>query len=116
MTQVLNRSNLEDFDDFVYIGRPSVFGNPWRVEREFERPKAVRFYFWYFYARLDMDPDFRRAVEGLRGKVLACWCAPRPCHGDVIARYLDYGTATLEYVTQDCLNKEFRLTPNDLLW
>lgn len=27
-------------------------------------------------------------LEPLRGKTLACWCAPEPCHGDVIAELL----------------------------
>ncbi|HEY1865170.1 MAG TPA: DUF4326 domain-containing protein [Roseiarcus sp.] len=22
----------------------------------------------------------------MRGKDLACWCAPKPCHGDVLLR------------------------------
>jgi hypothetical protein len=24
------------------------------------------------------------AKEELRGKILGCWCAPKPCHGDVL--------------------------------
>jgi hypothetical protein len=28
------------------------------------------------------------AKKQLRGKVLACWCAPRICHGEVLARYV----------------------------
>jgi hypothetical protein len=34
--------------------------------------------------RLPARPDF----EPLRGKRLACWCAPLPCHGDVIVEML----------------------------
>ena len=25
-----------------------------------------------------------RAKVELRGKTLGCWCAPKPCHGDVL--------------------------------
>jgi hypothetical protein len=25
----------------------------------------------------------------LRGKTLGCFCKPHPCHGDIIAAYLD---------------------------
>ena len=28
------------------------------------------------------------ALSELRGKTLGCWCAPEPCHGDVLARYV----------------------------
>jgi hypothetical protein len=27
-----------------------------------------------------------RARMELRGKRLGCWCAPKPCHGDILAR------------------------------
>jgi hypothetical protein len=26
-------------------------------------------------------------LRGLRGKLLACWCAPEACHGDVLVEY-----------------------------
>jgi hypothetical protein len=26
------------------------------------------------------------SLDELRGLVLGCWCAPRPCHGDVLVR------------------------------
>ncbi|MGD9564460.1 MAG: DUF4326 domain-containing protein [Pyrinomonadaceae bacterium] len=28
-------------------------------------------------------------MEELRGKVLGCWCSPKVCHGDVLARLLN---------------------------
>lgn len=31
----------------------------------------------------------RPDLEPLRGKRLACWCHPLPCHGDVIVEWLD---------------------------
>tara|TARA_R100001594_G_scaffold30299_1_gene56673 strand:+ start:8134 stop:8289 length:156 start_codon:yes stop_codon:yes gene_type:complete len=36
--------------------------------------------------RIARDPKFRRAVAGLHGKVLACWCAPYACHADVLVK------------------------------
>lgn len=92
MTRVVKRKmrKIGDGKDGKYIGRPSIFGNPFDVAT-YGRPRALRLYLWYFYARLDMDPTFRAAVETLRGETLVCWCAPQPCHGDVIARYLDEG-------------------------
>ena len=34
-------------------------------------------------------PEYRRRIEGLRGKTLMCFCKPLACHGDVIAEYLN---------------------------
>ena len=30
-------------------------------------------------------PDLLARLGELRGKRLACWCAPKSCHGDVLA-------------------------------
>jgi Domain of unknown function (DUF4326) len=76
---------------FVYIGRPTIFGNPFRLtdsRDDRERQHVLVQYSEYFHARIAGDPKFRRAVETLRGRDLGCWCAPRRCHGDVILAWL----------------------------
>jgi site-specific DNA-cytosine methylase len=70
----------------VYIGRPGPWGNPfsWKpgTLAEFVVPKEVvldRYEAW-----LRSQPELvARARAELRGKVLGCWCAPNPCHGDI---------------------------------
>jgi hypothetical protein len=32
------------------------------------------------------QPELLAKVVELKGKRLGCWCAPLPCHGDVLAR------------------------------
>lgn len=67
----------------VYIGRPSVWGNPFKLARESERATVIAQYEEW----LRNQPALvERARRELRGKVLGCWCAPRGCHGDVLAR------------------------------
>lgn len=34
----------------------------------------------------DEWPDLLAALPELYGTVLGCYCAPRPCHGDVLAQ------------------------------
>jgi len=70
----------------VYIGRPSIFGNPFR---EGSRTQVIDQYRQYFQDRIKNDPVFRKAVLSLRGKILGCFCAPRPCHGDVIVDWIE---------------------------
>lgn len=72
---------------FVYVGRPSIFGNPFPLNRESERDACIEQFTMYFEHRLDTDPDFRAQVLALRGHDLGCWCAPRRCHADVILHY-----------------------------
>jgi hypothetical protein len=39
-------------------------------------------------------PTREEIVRELRGKVLGCWCAPRACHGDVLAAIANDEPAT----------------------
>jgi hypothetical protein len=39
------------------------------------------------YERWLLENEALMAALGeLRGLVLGCWCAPQPCHGDVLVR------------------------------
>jgi len=94
-TRVVNLRK-EKYD--VCIGRGSPFGNNMRIGSKVDgklepvtREEAIAWYKEYFYARLKQQPEFRQAVEALKGKVLGCWCKPLPCHGDVIRDYLEGG-------------------------
>lgn len=70
----------------VYVGRPGPWGNPFRVGRDGDREAVLRKYEAWLLAQPDL---VERARRELRGKVLGCWCAPKPCHGDVLARVAD---------------------------
>lgn len=85
MTTRVVHCKRERFD--VYIGRPSMFGNPFRVGRHHRRDEAIAQY----EAWLRAQPVLMAKVKKLRGKVLGCWCKPLSCHGDVLARVADEG-------------------------
>jgi len=69
----------------VYIGRPSVWGNPFHVA-QYGRAGALRRYREW----LQTQPELiERARQELKGRVLGCWCKPRACHGDVLVELLD---------------------------
>lgn len=70
----------EPFD--VYIGRPSKWGNPFVIGKDGGREEVLSKYRSYMKGSLGLC---QQAREELRGKVLGCWCAPQPCHGDVLA-------------------------------
>ena len=66
----------------VYVGRPSTWGNPYRIHGKLSSPREARTWAVEMYSkRVAPTLDF----EPLRGKDICCWCAPeKPCHGDVI--------------------------------
>jgi hypothetical protein len=84
----------ESDTNIVYIGRrgrghDGYFGNPFRIQPGSPRGSSIEKYVEYFYYRIETDPEFKAAIHNLEGKTLACFCAPLPCHGHVIAQYLD---------------------------
>lgn len=67
----------EQYD--VYIGRPSKWGNPFVVGKDGTREEVIKKYKeWILNQSLIED------LSELKGKVLGCWCSPKPCHGDVL--------------------------------
>jgi len=76
---------------YVYIGRPSKWGNPFTYKAGTRAEHVVPFseVLPRYEAWLREQPELMAAIGELRGKVLGCWCAPGPCHGDVLARIAD---------------------------
>jgi hypothetical protein len=66
----------------VYVGRPSVWGNPFPLRMEAERAVVLQRYREWLMGQPHL---LERIREELRGKRLGCWCAPRPCHADLLA-------------------------------
>jgi hypothetical protein len=73
----------------VYIGRGSLFGNPIRLHSKQQRGSTLAKFKEYFYKRLSLDEGFKNEVLKLKGLRLGCFCQPQPCHGDIIADYLN---------------------------
>lgn len=69
----------------VYIGRPSIWGNPFVIGRDGTRDEVIRKYKQW----LEGQPDLVKRTSELRGKRLGCFCAPRPCHGDILVEFAD---------------------------
>lgn len=73
----------------VYIGRPSMFGNPYRIGVDGTREQVIQKYDIWARGMIVLDEEFRTAVKKLRGKLLVCWCRPLACHGDALVRLSD---------------------------
>jgi hypothetical protein len=42
------------------------------------------------YVRLIIIDDILiNQVSELKGKILGCWCKPKPCHGDILVELAD---------------------------
>lgn len=96
MTEVVNIYHLKkDWDsnpEYVYIGRAGkgksgFFGNPFINTGD--PGSTLPLYEEYLQKRLFEDPEFKQKATKLKGKKLVCFCHPKPCHGDILKRYVD---------------------------
>jgi hypothetical protein len=82
-------------EGYVYVGREvrdrrtnrirfeeSVWHNPFKEGKDGTFEKVLAKYEAYVLSK----PDLIERLPELSGKTLVCWCAPKPCHGDVLLR------------------------------
>lgn len=81
--KVLNKYKDSIPEDSVYIGRPTQWGNPFiMTDNKMEtRELSIKMYAGW----IKKNPTLiSAAMKDLRGKDLVCFCAPLPCHGDIL--------------------------------
>jgi hypothetical protein len=83
-------------DRGIYIGRPSALGNPFVIGRDGDRAAVIRKYEAWLAeqiksAKSAASIELRRLVQqaAQRDICLVCWCAPEPCHGDIVKRAIE---------------------------
>ena len=97
---VINIKSGEPYDEYIghqtppfmsprrkYLPR-SIWRNPFnRALRDglITRQEALE----HYLAHVLSSPDLMARLPELEGKVLACWCKPKACHGDVLVRLLE---------------------------
>lgn len=88
LATVVNRDRGAPFD--VYIGRGTLWGNPYPIGPAGDRTEVLRKYQYDFDRRFLRFFDQEKAnLDNIRGKVLGCHCKPLACHGDILARYVN---------------------------
>jgi hypothetical protein len=91
MPKVYNKYHGDAPKDAVYVGRGSPYGNPFshmkNTTARFQvatREEAIERHIQWLFS---LEPsDLREIKQALKGKDLVCFCAPKPCHGDVLLR------------------------------
>ncbi len=81
MPKVYNRKTGDEPATAAYVGRPTPYGNPFVIGKHGTREEVVDKYRQY----VRRNPKLRAMIKRrLKGRDLVCWCAPLPCHADVI--------------------------------
>jgi hypothetical protein len=81
-TRVVNMK-YDDYD--IYIGRGSLYGNPFKIGPDGDRVEVIRKYREW----VKTQPQIIARLKELKGKTLGCFCKPMICHGDVLAELAD---------------------------
>lgn len=79
-------------DLYLYCGRGSKYGNPYVMKSENDRDSVIKSF--------EKDTNMQESVSLLIKKLqrdgedietlkLGCFCAPKPCHCDVIKKRID---------------------------
>jgi hypothetical protein len=82
----------------VYIGRPSQWGNPFTIGKDGTREEVIAKYREW----ISDQPLMIARLRNLKGKILGCWCHPKPCHGDVLIELIKLHRAGL--FIPSCIN------------
>jgi hypothetical protein len=69
----------------IYIGRPSLWQNPFKIGIDGTREEVIEKYREYILNK----PELMERLNELKGKRLGCWCRPQKCHGDILIELLD---------------------------
>jgi hypothetical protein len=102
MIMVINiKAGIPDRKAADYIGRKkpgrpaSPLSNPFKIKSDSERPEALQKYREWLKEQMRMDTPARKEIKRLAviakrsDLLLLCWCAPKPCHGDVVKEFVE---------------------------
>lgn len=90
--RILNKrtASAAELRDAVYVGRPTKYGNPYSIGAHGNREQViVQFQRWWYAP--EQEALRLEAFRELRGRDLVCWCAPKHCHAEVIAAFVNVG-------------------------
>lgn len=80
----------------VYIGRGSVWGNPFVIGKDGTRDEVIEKFRQELKHRLRTGEVTVEALAALYGKPLLCHCHPLPCHGDILIRASEWAFNKLQ--------------------
>lgn len=81
MAQVWNKYDDGIPAGAIYVGRPTKWGNPFKIGRDGSRQEVVAKYRAWLLARPAL---VTQAKAELKGRDLVCSCSPASCHADVL--------------------------------
>jgi len=95
MINVVNRKTYRGKS--VYVGRPSVLGNPFVIGRDGDRAAVIYKYRRWLWNELQSKSgpacdEIHRLANLAKSSdlVLACWCFPEQCHAEIVQAAIEW--------------------------
>lgn len=102
MGEVLNYYHIGKMipDGAVYIGRAmphyglakSKFANPFKLTKDEPRGTTLDKYKSWLWNEIRLGNITVNDLAELKDKDLVCFCHPKPCHGDILIRAVQWAT------------------------
>jgi len=82
---ILNKHRDQNIPlDAVYIGRGSIWGNPFPITKDSPRAKVIAEHRTWLMNQYQSGRITIEQLASLHGKHLVCFCAPAACHGETL--------------------------------
>lgn len=80
----------------IYVGNKntqynlekSKFANPYYIDQDKSRAKKIELFEQHLLNQLETGQITKANLLELYGKDLVCFCFPKPCHADIIRKYV----------------------------
>lgn len=104
VVNIKNHAYVDRQQRYVYIGRPSLYGNHFThlkflkdlIIVPTQQDAVIAFRDWLYgrkYTHLEQTRRMKilQNINELEGKILGCYCVPDACHGNVYVDMLEGG-------------------------
>ncbi len=78
----------EGREKYVYVGRGSKWGNPFKMPDDGNRETVCECYRKHYVPN---KPSILNDLDSLVGMVLGCYCSPQQCHAETLASFANHG-------------------------
>jgi formylmethanofuran dehydrogenase subunit E-like metal-binding protein len=120
MEIIIQNINTHGSDIGEYIGRPSVLGNPFKIGPDGDRLTVVMKYALWLIDEVNKEGEVLEELVRLgeileeTGKLtLLCYCAPKLCHGDVLAHGISHSVGLHNEDIWDFIKTRLQLETED---
>ena len=84
----IGRAGIVFIDKQRFPKQSSNFANPFKIGKDGTRDEVIEKYKIYITKKLKENVLLQEELLKMKGKNLGCWCAPEPCHGNVLIELL----------------------------